>query len=99
MIYEQDEAIEDAMYKELDAMIKQGKSTLIFTNTRGGTERVVFNLKKRFGYGDKPASCSPLVTCHSSLGRPGVGVASPDGAGAARSSFPRSWPQFRWPWP
>jgi ATP-dependent helicase Lhr and Lhr-like helicase len=63
MIYSQDGEIEDAMYKELDRIIKQSKSTLIFTNTRSGTERVVFNLKKRFKYGED------IAAHHSSLSR------------------------------
>ena len=56
MIYAEDGEIEDAMYKELDEIIKKSKSTLIFTNTRSGTERVVFNLKKRFNYGNDVAA-------------------------------------------
>jgi ATP-dependent helicase Lhr and Lhr-like helicase len=63
MIYAKDGEIESAMYKELDSIIKKSKSTLIFTNTRSGTERVVFNLKKRFGYGED------IAAHHSSLSR------------------------------
>ncbi|MBI4148409.1 ATP-dependent helicase [Candidatus Woesearchaeota archaeon] len=37
-----------AMYKLLDELISQHKTTLIFTNTRAATERVVDNLKERF---------------------------------------------------
>ncbi len=63
MIYAKDGEIEDAMYKELDQIIKKSKSTLIFTNTRSGTERVVFNLKKRFNYGED------IAAHHGSLSR------------------------------
>ena len=63
MVYAKEEDIEDAMYKELDDIIKKGKTTLIFTNTRSGTERVVFNLKKRFGYGED------IAAHHGSLSR------------------------------
>lgn len=63
MIYAKDGEIEDAMYKELNNIIKTSKSTLIFTNTRSGTERVVFNLKKRFKYGED------IAAHHSSLSR------------------------------
>ncbi len=63
MIYTEDDAIEDAMYKELNKIIKKSKSTLIFTNTRSGTERVVFNLKKRFKYGED------IAAHHGSLSR------------------------------
>jgi ATP-dependent Lhr-like helicase len=37
-----------AMYHLLDDLIQEHKTTLIFTNTRSGTESVVFNLKNRF---------------------------------------------------
>jgi ATP-dependent helicase Lhr and Lhr-like helicase len=63
MIYAEDGEIDTAMYKELDRIIKESKSTLVFTNTRSGTERVVFNLKKRFGYGED------IAAHHSSLSR------------------------------
>lgn len=35
-------------YEELRKYLKRGRTTLIFTNTRSGTERVVANLKRRF---------------------------------------------------
>ncbi len=63
MIYAEEEEIEAATYKEIDRIIKASKSTLIFTNTRSGTERVVFNLKKRYGYGED------IAAHHSSLAR------------------------------
>jgi len=63
MIYAKDDEIEDAMYKEIDRVIKKSKTSLIFTNTRSGTERVIFNLKKRFGYGEE------IAAHHSSLSR------------------------------
>lgn len=37
-----------AMYDMLDDMIQENKTTLIFTNTRSGTERYVHNLKEMF---------------------------------------------------
>ena len=63
LIYTDSDEIEDALYKELDKAIKKYKTTLIFTNTRSGTERVVFNLKKRFNYGED------IAAHHSSLSR------------------------------
>ncbi len=63
MIYAPEEEIETATYREIDRIIKVSKSTLIFTNTRSGTERVVFNLKKRYGYGED------IAAHHSSLAR------------------------------
>ncbi len=42
------EEMNDATYNLLQELIESHKTTLIFTNTRSGTESVVFNLKKRF---------------------------------------------------
>ncbi|MBI4394106.1 MAG: ATP-dependent helicase [Euryarchaeota archaeon] len=39
----------DDLYKCLDKLIRQHRTTLVFTNTRSGTERVVDQLKRRFG--------------------------------------------------
>ena len=63
MIYEKEENIENALYKELNRIIRHSKTTLIFTNTRSGTERVVFNLKKRFRYKEN------IAAHHGSLSR------------------------------
>ena len=63
MIYAKEGEVENAMYKELDRIIKASKSTLVFTNTRSGTERVVYNLKKRYKYGED------IAAHHSSLSR------------------------------
>lgn len=58
--------INNATYKLLDELIQAHKTTLIFTNTRSGTESVVFNLKKRFKdrYND-----TNIMTHHSSLSK------------------------------
>ncbi|MFB6075815.1 MAG: ATP-dependent helicase [Candidatus Aenigmatarchaeota archaeon] len=40
--------VNEALYKELDRLISEHESTLIFTNTRSGTERVVHKLKNKF---------------------------------------------------
>jgi len=59
-----DEKIESSIYKILDSIIKKNKTTLVFTNTRSGTERVVFNLMKRFKYSEQE-----LAAHHGSLSR------------------------------
>ena len=64
MIYTNDSKVEDAIYGEINRIIKKSKTTLVFTNTRSGTERVIFNLKKRFGYADED-----IAAHHSSLSR------------------------------
>ncbi|MDI6643784.1 MAG: ATP-dependent helicase [Methanobacteriaceae archaeon] len=55
-----------AMYNLLDELISKHKTTLIFTNTRSGTESVSFNLKKRFNdkYND-----DNVMAHHSSLSK------------------------------
>lgn len=63
MIYTDDKKIEELMYGTLNKTIKGSKTTLIFTNTRSGTEKVVFNLKKRFKYGED------IAAHHGSLSR------------------------------
>ncbi len=40
--------IHDALYKLLDSLIQEHRTTLIFTNTRAGTERVIRQLKEKF---------------------------------------------------
>jgi len=54
------------MYTLLDNLIKENKTTLIFTNTRSATERVVSHLKEKFPteYGD-----DNVAAHHSSLSK------------------------------
>jgi ATP-dependent Lhr-like helicase len=44
----EDNKIQTKMYELLNNLIKEHKTTLIFTNTRAATERVVNNLKEKF---------------------------------------------------
>jgi ATP-dependent Lhr-like helicase len=64
LIYTSDEEIEKRTYELLHKIIETNKTTLIFTNTRSGTERVVFNLKKKFNYTD-----DDIAAHHGSLSR------------------------------
>ena len=59
-----DENIEKNIYSILNEIIKKNKTTLIFTNTRSGTERVSYNLEKRFKYGE-----DKIAAHHGSLSR------------------------------
>ncbi|MEF8849133.1 MAG: ATP-dependent helicase, partial [Candidatus Thermoplasmatota archaeon] len=47
-IYTDSSDLSQKMYNLLDKMISSHRTTLVFTNTRSATERVVFNLKSRF---------------------------------------------------
>ncbi|MBI5460433.1 ATP-dependent helicase [Methanobacterium sp.] len=55
-----------AMYRMLHDLVQEHQTTLIFTNTRSGTESVVFNLKNRYpdSYHDQN-----IMAHHSSLSR------------------------------
>ncbi|HLI46925.1 MAG TPA: ATP-dependent helicase [Geobacterales bacterium] len=64
LIYTPDDKIENRMYEILHEMIEKYPTLLIFTNTRSGTERVVFNLKKKFKYTDED-----IAAHHGSLSR------------------------------
>ena len=61
----EDNKITEKMYGLLNELIKEHKTTLIFTNTRAATERVVSNLKDRFPteYGED------IAAHHSSLSK------------------------------
>jgi ATP-dependent Lhr-like helicase len=64
LIYEED--FGTSMYNLIDSLIRQHKTTLIFTNTRSATERVVSHLKEKFPteYGD-----DSIAAHHSSLSK------------------------------
>src|SRR3990167_6535112 len=61
-----DKNISTNMYSLIDRLIKEHKTTLIFTNTRSATERVVSHLKDKFPteYGD-----DNIAAHHSSLSK------------------------------
>ena len=42
------ETLNQKSYELIDSLVQQHKTTLIFTNTRAGTERIVYNLKTLF---------------------------------------------------
>ncbi|MGC9099164.1 MAG: ATP-dependent helicase [Candidatus Micrarchaeia archaeon] len=64
IINSSDEKIENSIYKILNNIIEKNKTTLIFTNTRSGTERVVFNLSRKFKYTEEE-----IAAHHGSLSR------------------------------
>lgn len=66
--------LHDAMYKMIHNLIQSHKTTLIFTNTRSGTERVVHNLKEKFpkhymDYSDTEDSTIAIGAHHGSLSK------------------------------
>ncbi len=64
-IYSSSEFQNKKMYEELDSIIKNHKTVLIFTNTRSATERVSFYLKEKYFKGNENA----ISAHHSSLSR------------------------------
>ena len=54
------------MYNLLDDLIQDNKTTLVFTNTRSGTERFVYNLKKMFPMNYNSEN---IMAHHSSLSK------------------------------
>ena len=62
----EDKEIMPNLYSLLDALLQNHKTTLIFTNTRSATERIVNHLKDKFptSYGD-----DNIAAHHSSLSR------------------------------
>ncbi len=49
LIYTPADEVSSSLYSLLDELISEHRTTLIFTNTRSGTERVVYHLKNTFG--------------------------------------------------
>ncbi|NJE48382.1 ATP-dependent helicase [Thermococcus sp. 9N3] len=64
LIYTPAGALSEALYRRLAELIREHRTTLIFTNTRSGAERVAFNLKKRY-----PEFEGLIEAHHSSLSR------------------------------
>ena len=61
MINATQEEIQEKLYAKLDELIQQHKTTLVFTNTRSATERVVNHLKDRF-----PGRYEGIIGAHHS---------------------------------
>lgn len=64
LIYTDAGTLSNALYKRLAELIRGHRTTLIFTNTRSGAERVAYNLKKRY-----PEFDGLIEAHHSSLSR------------------------------
>jgi len=58
--------IQERLYEQLNSLIQEHKTTLVFTNTRSATERVVHNLKEKF---PSKYSKANLEAHHSSLSK------------------------------
>jgi ATP-dependent Lhr-like helicase len=62
------EEINEAIYKLLAKLVKEHRTTLVFTNTRSATERVVYKLKKLLKE-EGIADADEIAAHHSSLSR------------------------------
>ena len=68
LVHEPAEKINEAIYRLLTNLIEQHRTTLVFTNTRSATERVVYKLKKYLK--DRGiADLDEIEAHHSSLSR------------------------------
>jgi ATP-dependent Lhr-like helicase len=56
--------VQDRFYDRLESWIRDHDTTLVFTNTRSGAERVLYNLRERYGYDERNSGCH-----HGSLSR------------------------------
>jgi ATP-dependent Lhr-like helicase len=65
LIYSTTDYLNKRFYDKLNNRIRDNRTTLIFTNTRSGTERVLFNLQERF----KDYYKNNLAAHHSSLSK------------------------------
>jgi ATP-dependent Lhr-like helicase len=59
-----EERMESEIYRIINSIIKKNETTLVFTNTRSGTERTVYNLTRRFKYDN-----DDVAAHHGSLSR------------------------------
>jgi ATP-dependent Lhr-like helicase len=58
------EVVRERFYDELEELVAGHETTLVFTNTRSGAERVLHNLRERGGYDESDSACH-----HGSLAR------------------------------
>lgn len=68
LIHASAEELNEAIYNELIKIIKNHRTTLVFTNTRSATERVVFKLRKTMEK-SKIIDIDDIEAHHSSLSR------------------------------
>lgn len=68
LIFTTPQELSDGLYETLHHYIQEHKNTLIFTNTRNGAERVLYNLRFRYPehYNDENSGCH-----HGSMGKEG----------------------------
>ncbi len=68
LVYTETERLNESIYRLLYELIKKHRSTLIFTNTRSSTERVVYKLR-RLMEKDKLVEINDIEAHHGSLSR------------------------------
>ncbi len=68
LVYAPAQAVNEAIYEELKRLILEHRTTLVFTNTRSATERVVYKLKKVLGESGI-LNADEIEAHHSSLSR------------------------------
>ncbi|MFQ6050178.1 MAG: ATP-dependent helicase [Candidatus Hydrothermarchaeota archaeon] len=68
LIYTTSEELSNKLYEMIHNLVNEHKNTLIFTNTRNGAERVLYNLRTRYPefYNEENSGCH-----HGSMGKHG----------------------------
>ncbi len=69
LVFEDPEKTTEKMYEKIMELVKRHRTTLIFTNTRSGTERVVFHLKKMLKDQIEEITEEEVAAHHGSLSR------------------------------
>ena len=69
LIHDPADKVNEAIYRKLAELIQKHRTTLIFTNTRSATERVVFKLKKLLSEELGIVDADMIEAHHSSLSR------------------------------
>ena len=69
IIHASAEELNEAIYKTLVELISKHRTTLVFTNTRSATERVVYKLRKIFEKNNGIIDADSIEAHHSSLSR------------------------------
>jgi ATP-dependent Lhr-like helicase len=57
LIHTPREVVTGRFYDRLHELVESHTNTLVFTNTRSGAERVLHNLRERYGYDDADSGC------------------------------------------
>lgn len=64
IVEEEQSKVQEEFYSRLNDLVSSSSSALIFTNTRSGSERVLYKMRERYNYNKENSGCH-----HSSISR------------------------------